>query len=69
MDGNPRVASDVAGFRRLSASWNIQVQSAGEVCHAGDMGATKPLRGEYTEVAFRDKSSEVFERIWQETPL
>ena len=66
MDSYPWVASNVASFCSVSTGRNIQVQPAGKVAYPGNMGAAKPLSGQYAETVFRNESSKVLERVGHE---
>ena len=66
MDGDPGVTSNVTSFRGICAGRNVQVQPASKVTDPGDVRAMKPLRGQYTEIASRDKSSKKLECVGHE---
>ena len=66
MDGDPGVTSNVTSFRGICAGRNVQVQPASKVTDPGDVWAMKPLRGQYTEIASRDKSSKKLECVGHE---
>jgi len=63
--GDVRITSYVPSFRSLGTRWNIDVKAPCEIAHASNVGATRSLRGQDAEVAFRDESREVFEGVGQ----